>query len=277
MGRRPRLEHPGGLYHLYQRGHNRAYVFGEDEDKTHFLELLHFYRQSLGFDLLAYVIMGNHYHLLVKLGKSSMPVIMQRLISRYSRAYNRCHQRSGSLFEGRYRAIPVMDDAYFLSLVRYIHQTPLEARICRKVQDYPWSSDKHYRKLDLGGPVQIRTLLGLLSPDLQKAHRAYLHFMEGRNKDFRLIEEADLSAREEGDLLTAYLKPSRRPLESLLGAQVPDQVTYYAIRSGSRERLLTPIKRAFIEAAYREGYSLKEIGEFLGVTDAAVSQLRRKE
>lgn len=156
MARKPRLEYPGGIYHVIQRGNNREFIFQDNAYKELLLELLEHYQSRFEFDLFGYVIMGNHYHLIIRQSQISLQNIMHRTLSLFARQYNRLNHRSGHVFEGRYKAIPVMDDKYLLSLLRYLHQNPVAANICKKQATTPGAATGFI------GPTTKKTALSTL-------------------------------------------------------------------------------------------------------------------
>ncbi len=79
MGRKPRFEYPGGIYHLIQRGNNREYIFEKTEDKQFLLELIQEYKEIMGFELFGHIVMDNHYHLVVRISKTPLKDIMHRI------------------------------------------------------------------------------------------------------------------------------------------------------------------------------------------------------
>lgn len=275
MGRRPRIELPGGIYHVIQRGNNRDYIFEQPQDKEDFLDFVRLYRQKLGFGLYAYVIMDNHYHLMVQPSDWPLQTIMQRLLSHYVRDYNKTHCRSGYLFGGRYRAITVLNEGHLFSLLRYIHQNPVAARICQKTSDYPWSSDPIYRKNDRAHSlVQIDFILNRFSEDRQKALLAYCQFMDSQTlEDLSLIQDIQEEERLESQMLADYLTRPRTSLEAILRQVTPDRRIYEAILKGSRKRNLTPYKRRYIQAALAQGYTMAQIASSMGISAPAVWQL----
>src|SRR5712692_6666635 len=150
MARPPRLEFSGGVCHVVVRGNERAAVFRDDEDREKYLGRLAHYREKFGFRLLAFCLMGNHVHLAIRTAEFPLSRVMAGLQSSYTQWFNRRHKRAGHLFQGRYKAFLVQEDRYLLGLVRYIHENPVKARLVEKARDYPWSSDRHYRRG--GGP-----------------------------------------------------------------------------------------------------------------------------
>ena len=146
MARPPRVEFPGALYHVIVRGNERKPVFRGDADRELYLLRLRHYRERFEFRLVAYCLMTNHVHLAVETGEVALSRVVHGLQSSYTQAFNRRHQRSGHLFQGRYKAFLVDADRYFLALLRYIHCNPLEARVTERAEDFRWSSDRFYRR-----------------------------------------------------------------------------------------------------------------------------------
>lgn len=142
MPRQPRQLSASGIYHIMCRGIDRQQLFYDDLDNTKFMSALSLV-QSDDFEVLAYCLMGNHFHLLVRTAKDSiehMELAMKRLGIRYANHYNQRYTRLGPVFQGRYKSVPVQGTRYFLRVLRYIHRNPVKAGLCRKMQDYSYSS-----------------------------------------------------------------------------------------------------------------------------------------
>ncbi len=279
MGRKPRIEYPGGIYHVIQRGNNREFLFDDNAGKEMLLDLLADYREKLGFDLFGYVIMGNHYHLIIRQTETSLQTIMHRVLSLFGRRYNILNSRSGHVFEYRYKAIPVMDDKYLMSLLRYVHRNPVAANICTRVSDYAWSSDHIYRKNKKDNKlVDINYILDIIAKNRSAALRAYVDFMDDKSRDdIAAFEEVDFIGEEELLLIDDYVTADRKPLNDLLRAVTREDSLYQLIKAGSRSRQLTPYKKDFIRAAYSCGYTMEEIGKCMSISDVAVFYLMRGE
>jgi putative transposase len=141
MARLGRYFLPGQPLHVIQRGNDRAPVFFEDEDRRLYLAWLAEAAARTGCAVHAYVLMTNHVHLLVTPADAdSLPRAMQSLGRRYVRHVNTAHRRTGTLWEGRYRAAPIDAEDYFLSCCRYIELNPVRARMVAHPRDYRWSS-----------------------------------------------------------------------------------------------------------------------------------------
>ena len=144
MGRAWRIEYEGALYHILSRGNEQKDIFYDDQDRLLFLATIGEMSERFGIDVFAYVLMGNHYHMLLKSNRANLSKSMQWLGVTYTRRFNLRHFRSGHLFQGRFKSIIVQNDAYLMRLSCYIHRNPLRAGIVKRLADYRWSSYKAY-------------------------------------------------------------------------------------------------------------------------------------
>lgn len=140
MSRLSRIEYPGALYHLLSRGNEGRDIFTEDRDRSIFLDTIGEFSERFDIDVFAYVLMDNHYHLLVRTQGANLKKAMQWFGTTYTMRFNRRHFRNGHLFQGRYKSIVVQNNAYMLQLSCYIHRNPLRAGTVKRLADYPWSS-----------------------------------------------------------------------------------------------------------------------------------------
>ena len=144
MARRARERCESNTYHVMLRGINRQQIFLDQEDNQRFLEVLEQCREISGFRLFAYCLMGNHVHLLLRACEEPLEQVMKRIGTRYVVWYNKKYSRTGHLFQDRYRSEAVTDDAYCLTVIRYILNNPVKAGMCRRAEDYRWSSTSDY-------------------------------------------------------------------------------------------------------------------------------------
>jgi putative transposase len=141
MARLPRLVVPGSPHHIIQRGNNRQPVFFAESDYTLYLRWLKDSAEKHGCNVHAYVLMTNHVHLLLTPETNdSIGRTMQTLGRRYVRYFNGCYQRSGTLWEGRYKSSVVDSEQYLLTCYRYIEMNPVRAGMVVEPGHYPWSS-----------------------------------------------------------------------------------------------------------------------------------------
>ena len=144
MARLPRFVIPEQQQHVIVRGNNRAEIFCADADYSFYLEKLKLACDKHGCSVHAYVLMTNHVHLLITPHfEQSLGKTMQMLGRYYVQYYNYCYRRTGTLWEGRYKATLIDSEAYLLTCMRYIELNPVRAGIAVDPSDYPWSSYRH--------------------------------------------------------------------------------------------------------------------------------------
>jgi putative transposase len=144
MARPLRIEFNGALYHILSRGNERRDIFLEGNDYQTFLSVLEEMSDRFDVDIFAYVLMSNHYHLLIRTNLPNLSKSMQWVGTTYTRRFNLKHFRSGHLFQGRFKSIIVQNDAYLMQLSCYIHRNPLRAGLVNRLADYRWSSYRSY-------------------------------------------------------------------------------------------------------------------------------------
>lgn len=143
MPYRKRTRSESDIYHVISRGTGKQIIFEDDDDRVTFLELLSRQRAKCELTTYAWCLMDNHVHLLVYADPVKLATAMRSMLGAYARYFNARHGRSGHLFQGRYKSEPVEDDAYFLQIIRYIHQNPEKAGIAATTE-YRWSSYGEY-------------------------------------------------------------------------------------------------------------------------------------
>ncbi|MDD2468612.1 MAG: transposase [Desulfobulbus sp.] len=140
---------------MIQRGNNRHPCFYTDEDYIFYLEWLHEYSRESGCAIHAYVLMTNHVHLLLTPKQATgIGLLMKRLGQRYVQYVNRSYQRSGTLWEGRFRSCLTQEETYLLTCQRYIEMNPVRAGMVKAPHEYRWSS---FRANALGEPNPLLT------------------------------------------------------------------------------------------------------------------------
>lgn len=144
MARQLRIEFEGAFYHITSRGNLRDRIFFDDRDKEMFLEILKRTKERYGYLVHAYALMDNHFHLLIETPKANISQIMQNVNTSYTVYINKKYQRSGHLFQGRFKGIIVDKDEYLVTLSRYIHLNPVRAKTVQRPEDYRWTSYRAY-------------------------------------------------------------------------------------------------------------------------------------
>ncbi len=178
----------GHYYHLYNRGCNQEPIFTDTKNYTFLLYRIKAYREIYPVSIIAYCLMPNHYHFLVRPEADDViSPFMQRLFNSYTQAYNKQQQRSGTIFQGRYQSVLVEDDAHLRHLCRYIHLNPVEARLVQDAGKWPFSN--------------YREFVGLREGTLVDS--AFVSEFFGSSQDYVHFVRKEISAGEK-DGLTAY-------------------------------------------------------------------------
>jgi len=222
MPRPRRLEPAGVTLHVVQRGNNRAACFYGDIDRHFYLKCLREYAERRGCAVHAYALMTNHVHLLVtpaeEGGVSSM---LQDIGRHYVRTVNDAHERTGTLWEGRFKSNLIDSETYLLTCHRYIELNPVRAGMVPAPADYPWSSHNHYARghsnplisehpayLELGTTAEDRRLrfLSLFDEPLKESELTTLRMSV--NKGWALGSEQFFDRLEA--TLGRSVRPARR-------------------------------------------------------------------
>ena len=140
MGRKRRVEYAGAILHVWARRVDRWPLFADDEDYERYIRLLAETVRRFDWIVLTFCLMPNHVHLLIELRQPNLGKGMHHLHRSYVRHFNDRHGRRGRLFEHRYEPRLVQDELYFATVVPYIEQNPVRAKLCATPEDWPWSS-----------------------------------------------------------------------------------------------------------------------------------------
>jgi REP-associated tyrosine transposase len=177
MPRPPRIHLPGGFYHVTLRGNHREAIFQVDSDRSLLNTIVQAAIEKHDVRVHAYCWMTNHLHLMVQVGTDPLANFMRRVASGYARAFQASRLTTGHLFEKRYHAILVEEDAYLLELVRYIHMNPVRANLVPRVGEYRWSSHHAYSGVKVDSWVTTGFALNMFSADRSRAATAYRRFV----------------------------------------------------------------------------------------------------
>ncbi len=144
MARPLRMDYPDTFYHILSRGNEKRDIFYNGKDYLRFLEALANMVGRFNLEIHAYVLMKNHYHLLIRTREANLSRAIQWLGVSYSVWFNHRHERSGHLFQGRFKSFLIENDRYFTAMCHYIHGNPLRAGLVRRLWNYKWSSYRAY-------------------------------------------------------------------------------------------------------------------------------------
>ncbi len=279
MSRPLRLEFPGALYHLTARGDRREPIFEDDDDRHALLEVLARGLDRFDAACFAYCLMGNHYHFVLQTRHANLSRLMRHVNGVYTQAYNRRHGKVGHLFQGRFKAIVVDRDAYFLEVCRYVDLNPVRARLVDRPRAWRWSSYRAHAGLANAPPwLDSQTLHRQLAPHAWRRDgpRRYTEFVaEGRG--VKLWEDALSGQIYLGDdgfaerLRSRHMKRPASGSSEFAVAQRrtrPQPVDVYLGHAGGRD--------AGIALAYLEGgHTQTAIARVAGLSVSRVSRLVR--
>ncbi|MBI4697767.1 MAG: transposase [Nitrospirae bacterium] len=178
MARPLRIEYEDAVYHVTSRGNERKKIFFIKHDYDKFLNYIKEAKKKYGILIHAYVLMGNHYHLIMETPNANMSRAMQYINGSYTAYINAKNKRSGHLFQGRYKAINVDVDNYLLELSRYIHLNPVRAKMAEKPEDYQYSSYRAYVSNKESDVLAKGLIMGLISGKKKESHKRYRAFVE---------------------------------------------------------------------------------------------------
>ena len=246
MPRTAREMSRSNIYHVMLRGINRQDIFEEDEDRRYFMSLLKEYKATAGFILHAFVLMSNHIHLLIEPKDEPLDRIFRRIGTAYAMWYNRKYQRTGHLFQDRFRSENVENDQYFLTVLRYIIQNPMKAGMESRPGSYRWSSYLAYRQ----GKGTVT--------DTQYAMSFF------RNGE----ELIDYLSRENEDTALDEANCDRRLRDETAKEQMK-QITNCA-SVPAFQQLNSQQKKEYARALYNAGMSLGQISRMTGMPKTSV-------
>lgn len=184
VARKPRTKSNNGIYHIILRGINRQSIFEDDEDRLKLMDVLAKYKELIQCRFFAYCLMDNHVHILVQEIQEPISMMIQRVSSSYVIWYNDKHDRCGHLFQERFKSEAVETDSYFLTVLRYIHQNPIKAKIANNIADYKWSSYIEYS--DRKKIVDTDYALNIFSDKHDEAVGRFVQFSKEPNGDICL-------------------------------------------------------------------------------------------
>jgi putative transposase len=302
MARPLRIEFPDAFYHVTCRGNQKRHIFIGDDDRHRFLLLLSDSLSIYQITLMAYVLMDNHFHLLVQTPRANLGEFMRRFNICYTGWFNYRHGTCGHLYQGRYKAIIIDADSYLLELSRYIHLNPARGDRSRKtavaqrwriLKDYRWSSLHGYlNKRHAAKFIEYDLILEMIG-----GRRAYRQFIsDGLQRKvvspfekvrYQTMLGDDDFVEDMKDRLLEKGSPREQPVYRELMSEkfAPRRVLYHVARVMNadlnvlRKRERGGILRGIAaEMLYRySGLKLADIGHLLGDIDyCAVYQLRQR-
>jgi len=280
MARPLRIEYPGAVYHITNRGNDKKAVFKDDQDRETFLKILAFVNKRYHWLCHSYCLMDNHYHLMIETPDGNLSLGMRQLNGVYTQARNKRHNKTGHLFQGRYKAIVIQKDSHLLEVCRYVVLNPVRAKMVEKPEEWKWSSYRATAGYESPHPCLITDwILGQFSRTRAKALKEYRRFVQwGIGKDSVWNEVKGQTLLGEDDFVDSLADHLRRHKDipeipkSQRFANRPelDKIFTKRILDDKRKR-----DRKIAEAIEKYGYTQRSIADHLGVHFTYISRILR--
>ncbi len=286
MSRPLRIEYPGAIYHVTSRGDRREAIYRDDDDRRLHLAVIE--QTMLRFDaqVLAYCLMGNHYHLVLHTRQANLSRLMRHLNGVFTQAINRRHELAGHVFQGRFKAILVDRDAYLLALCRYVERNPVAAGVVMSVADWPWSSFAAHAGLaptpkwldsdGLHGYVLGRQVKS--TADQKQAARAYIGLVQKKGEEDASLWSIGLRQQVflGDENFVARMQALARP-EQRNAIEVPMLQRQRPATLQDCLRMFPDRNEALLHAYQDCGVTMTAIARELGLSLSRVSRLIRRE
>ncbi len=252
MPRKPRIEIPG-FYHIINRGVEQRAVFKENGDYEYFLEQLSNLSKNFNIAIHNYCLMNNHYHLLIETREENLSKFMRQLNGIYAIYFNKKYKRSGHLWQGRFKSWYVTDEAYLYTLILYIEQNPLKAKIVKNLIDYPYSSCHYF--LDQDTPLFLKDSWIVKNyKDDKEAIKVFLN---------SIVDTSVLQELKTASSLIEAPNIDKKPNE--------EKLTKILLKSKD-----TKERNKLIVECYAQGYSQHMMAKILGLNQATVNRVIKR-
>jgi putative transposase len=278
MARPLRIEYDGAVYHVTSRGNEKRAIYQDDMDRQMFLDILHKVNKRYNWHCHAYCLMTNHYHLLIETPDGNLSKGMRQINGVYTQGFNRRHERSGHLFQGRYKSILIQKESHLLEVCRYVVLNPVRAKMTQAPEEWKWGSYRSTVGIDKAHPCLTPDwILGRFAQRRRAARRMYQEFVLAGIGDISIwkdVKGQSLLGKEEfaGGLIN-YVKGYEDVKE------IPKEQRYIS-RPGLGDIFKKDIGNNEVElhkkakdAVEKYGYNLREIAEHLGVHYSTVSRM----
>jgi putative transposase len=306
MARPLRIQYNNAYYHVTCRGNARQGIFVDDQDRSAFLDLLNRSWQIYQVRVLAYVLMRNHFHLVVKTPLGNLKEFMRHFNISYTSYFNRRHKRVGHLYQGRYKAFLIDADSYLQEVTRYVHLNPIRVKgkanlggkeRKRELEGYPWSSYVYYGGRGKGNAfLASEEILGYFGGNHSRGRRNYRKFVEEglereiesplqKGKGHGIVGDEGFVEGVRDRVLKGVRKSREVPgLKGIISQIAPGKILGVVCKETGvkgeelRKKGERRIGRGLLmEMLYRYGgLNQREIGEMMGVDYSSVSVARKR-
>jgi len=234
------------------RGINKQSIFEDEEDKQRLFKTLKRFKTVSNYELYGYCFMDNHVHILIKEITELISLAVKRISGSYVYWFNWKYERCGHLLQERFKSEAVENDAYFLTVLRYIHQNPVRAGLAKNISEFRWSSFHEY----IGKPIitDIDFVLDLFSPDRKKAVELFTAYMNEQNNDLCL------------DYAEKTRVPDSKIRAILLEHNISDINQLLQLEKQKRDKIIRFLKSV-------EGVTIRQLSRLTGISKSVIDRI----
>lgn len=271
MPRKLRVEYPGAFYHVMCRGNNGEYIL--TEEKKEYVRFIMKYKERYKFKVYAYCIMDNHIHLLLETSEVPLSKVMQGIQQSFTQYYNKKYNRTGHVFQQRYKAQLCDKERYLWQLIKYIHYNPVEAGL-KQGLDYKWSSHNSYITGKNDALVEVSFILGMISENPAISQKEYRNFMNIEHETVP-IEEYEVVSEQEDNSKQPLVKNRKIKLEAIINEVCKEaEVSIEETIRRTRIQKYSDVRKAIVRLS--EKYSdtpQKELANKLNLPPSMISKI----
>lgn len=253
MARKIRIE-DAGFHHILNRGVEQRVIFDTAKDKEKFLEIVCEVSEHYDFTIHAYVLMSNHYHLLLENQRENLSAGMRQINATYAQYYNKKYKRTGHLWQDRFKSWYIFDESYLFILFKYLEYNPIKAQISKKVGEYPYTL--------MHGILQNKIRPCMKNSFVLQQYDSTNELL--KSLDIKMTPKEQENIERFQKEATAY-KTNPKKIQQKLQLE-----NYFKKDMTKTERNEAILK------AWKDGFMQSEIAQFLGLSDAGVSKILKK-
>ncbi len=253
MARKIRIE-DAGYHHVYNRGVERRVIFDTTQDKNKFLEIVCEVSEHYDFTIHAYVLMSNHYHLLLENQRENLSAGMRQINASYAQYYNKKYRRVGHLWQDRFKSWYIFDDNYLFVLFKYLELNPIVAKMSKKVGEYDY------------------TLMHDILQNSVKACMKNSFVLQWYDNTNELLTSLEIKmTKQEQEKISRFQK------EATSFKTNPKKIKHKLKLEDYFKKEMSKVDRdKAIQKAWKDGFMQSEIARYLGLSDAGVSKILKK-
>ena len=253
MARKIRIE-DAGYHHVYNRGVERRVIFDTTQDKEKFLEIVCEVSEHYDFTIHAYVLMSNHYHLLLENQRENLSAGMRQINASYAQYYNKKYRRVGHLWQDRFKSWYIFDDNYLFVLFKYLEFNPIVAKMSKKVGEYDY------------------TLMHDILQNSVKACMKNSFVLQWYDSTNELLTSLEIKmTKQEQEKISQFQK------EATSFKTNPKKIKHkLKLEDYFKKEISKADRDKAIQKAWKDGFMQSEIARYLGLSDAGVSKILKK-